>query len=162
MEYARLPCASSAIILEKPAEMSSWSAISGGMAPKLPNDAAADAGAAEACGLLDFGFDRGSKARPFPLLAVAGCVGWAELQRGCTSYAYHAPDFAKGISQVVQTWWRQRQNSVLQNRSRHLQPLQPQAKHSYQQSMDLIKPHRQVMRPVPHLHSTSQALALSC
>lgn len=126
MEYARLPCASSAIILEKPAEISSWSAISGGMAPKLPNDAA-DAGAAEACCLLVFGFDRGSKARPFPLLAVAGCVGWAELQRGFTSYGYHASDFAKGTNQVVHTWWRQRQHSVvldqLQNRSRHLQSL---------------------------------------
>ena len=49
--------------------------MSGGMAPKPPNGPAADAGAAEECGRLLFGFGRGSKARPFPLLALAGCVG---------------------------------------------------------------------------------------
>ena len=82
-----LPCASSAIILEKPAEMSSWSAMSGGTAPKPPIVPAADAAAAEDCSLLLFGFGRGSKARPFPLLALVDCVGWAELQSDCPSYA---------------------------------------------------------------------------
>lgn len=92
----QLPCASSAIILEKPAEMSSWSAMSGGMAPKPLNGPAADVGAAEECGLLLFGFGRGSKARPFPLHALADCVGWAELQPSRPSYACHTRHFAKG------------------------------------------------------------------
>lgn len=53
--------------------------MSGGMAPK-PVKSPADAGAGEVCNLLFFGFGRGSKARPFPLLVLTGCVAWAELQ----------------------------------------------------------------------------------
>lgn len=80
-----VPCASSAIILEKPAESSSWSAMSGGMAPnppppKPPNGPIDGGCAAEAWDLLLFGFGRGSKARPLPLLCFDGCGCFAELQ----------------------------------------------------------------------------------
>ena len=79
--------------------MSSWSAMSGGMAPNPPPNppkafaAAAVAGAgACVCARLPLGFCRGSKARPFPLLGtrpcLSVCAGAKELlQQTCSFLA---------------------------------------------------------------------------